>query len=221
MARSVRTDHTQVFRFRVTVVDDTGNPGIGGVLARQLFTPIAGNFASFSSVTIPATTLETEEFKEGNWEFKRRVVTGASLDTVTLQRGVTLLDSDFWCWAMAAVHGEISRKALIIQLLHRTQEPALPPGRAADRQRSSVLTGNLQVKGSDLIQVQLKPQIPVVAKEWIIHECIPIRVKPSSDLDASSNEVSLAELEVQGNWMEQTNLATLLPNSIGPNLTPF
>jgi phage tail-like protein len=109
---------------------------------------------------------------------------GATLDTVLLEKGVTtlpLVDTAMWMWAVGALQGEISRATLLVQLLARAQEP--------DRIRGT--------------------HRPIVAKEWVFHECIPVRMKLASDLDATDEDVSIAELEISANWVEQTPLETL------------
>lgn len=224
MARSVRVDHVQNFRFRVAVRPESDTLGNGEFFNKEFFLERIGlfgevgaflrDFVGFSKVSIPSVTLGTEDFKEGTWPFRRRVVTEASLGTLTLEKGVTRFDSSFWRWAMGAVNGKMGRQQLIIQLLHRTREPALPPGRAADRLKSAELVGSLNVAGSQLTALQLKPTILTVAKQWIVHEAIPVGVKPASDLDATSPEVSIMELEVQGNWMEETELGKVLTTAV-------
>lgn len=217
MARSVRTDHAQNYMFRAMVVDDATGP-FGVTLPQSLpqaFT-VLGNFASFARISIPSVTLETEEFKEGNWPFRRRVITAASVDTITMERGVTLYDSDFWLWASAALNGLTTRKSLLINLMHRTQEPALGPSQQQARQKAPVLTGSAGVNNFSLVTVQLRPTIPIIAKAWVLHEAIPVRIKPASDLDAASSEVSIAELEIHANWIEQKPFP-FMPTA-GPNL---
>lgn len=204
MARSVRTDYAQNYMFRATVVDDSTGP-FGLTVPQSLpqaFTML-GNFASFSKVSIPSVTLETEEFKEGNWPFRRRVITAASVDTVTMERGVTMIDSDFWTWASAALNGLTPRKSILINLMHRTQEPALGPTQQAARQRSTTLTGSVGVNGFSLATASIRPAIPIIAKAWVLHDAIPVRVKPASDLDAMSADISIAEIEIHANWIEQ------------------
>jgi phage tail-like protein len=202
MARSVRVDHAQNYRFRVAVVDEGGQSDIS-LLSPKAITLFGGSYASFARVSVPSVTIETEEIKEGVWPFRRRAIVGASMDTVLLERGVTIPDSDFWQWAVGAITGEIARKTVIIQLMARTQEPALFPGPQQDRMRSASLSGSLRLGQADIVQYKVNPVLPIVAKQWTLHECIPVRVKPASDLDASSAEVSLTELEIHANWMEQ------------------
>src|SRR3990172_4593992 len=72
--------------------------------ALPLFTPLSG----FSAITSPEITVETQQVNEGNWPFTKRVVKSASVGSITLARGVTWFNSDFWRWTMAAVEGSTS-----------------------------------------------------------------------------------------------------------------
>lgn len=71
------------------------------LLALPVLTPSFG----FSAITAPELTLETEEIQEGNWFFPRKVVRGASVGTITLSRGATFTDSDFYRWIRATLTG--------------------------------------------------------------------------------------------------------------------
>lgn len=202
MARSVRTDHVQNYRFRTLIMEE-GSSAVGGILAATAISFLGGAFGSFSKITIPSVHAETKDFKEGTWPFTRKVISGASVDTVTMERGVTALDSSFWKWIVGAIVGDAPRQMILIELMHRTQEPALFPGPQQDRLKAATLTRTATIGGADYATVNIKPAIPVVAKRWLLHECLPIRVKPASDLDAMSADVSIAELEVHANWVEQ------------------
>lgn len=67
-----------------------------------IFTPICG----FASVTAPEMTIESQEIQEGNWPFTRKVLKTAKVNTITLTRGATFWDSDFWRWVLFATTGE-------------------------------------------------------------------------------------------------------------------
>ena len=213
MARSVTVDHAQNYRFRAVMVEEGGQAAVAlGALQSAATSIFGGAFGSFSRISIPSTNIETEEFKEGVWPFRRRAIVGASLDTVLMERGVTMLDSSFWTWAMAAITGDASRKMLIIELMHRAKPnlPILSSIRNGNILGSSSGGRSLGVTANTAPNVQatvltatISPELPVVAKRWVLHECIPVRVKPASDLDATNAEVSIAELEVHANWMEQ------------------
>lgn len=95
------TDFLQSFRFwlfDVAPIDSLGLP---------LFFPLYG----FSRITSPEVSLTTKTIREANWPFDRKVLMGANVSPVTLERGVFWLDSDFWKWVQASVFGDISLSA--------------------------------------------------------------------------------------------------------------
>jgi phage tail-like protein len=75
-------------------------------LSLPIFTPLMG----FASCSMPEIRLEVQDIPDGNWFFKRKVVTGAEVATLTLTRGATFIDSDFYRWLMAALTGDTSGK---------------------------------------------------------------------------------------------------------------
>ena len=79
--------------FDVAPIDQFGLP---------LFTPLFG----FSRITSPEMTARVKIIKEGNWHFDRKVISGAKVSPVTMERGVFWLDSDFWRWTQAAIFGD-------------------------------------------------------------------------------------------------------------------
>jgi hypothetical protein len=46
----------------------------------------------------------------------------------------------------------------------------------------------------------------IPARGWILHNCLPVRYKSGSDFDASTGEISLMELEVQPEYIEEFSL---------------
>jgi phage tail-like protein len=44
------------------------------------------------------------------------------------------------------------------------------------------------------------------ARAWMLHNCLPVRYKSASDFDASSPNISLQELEVQPEYIEEFSL---------------
>lgn len=63
----------------------------------------------------------------------------------------------------------------------------------------------LAVAVSPLGPFDLYPKIP--ARAWLLIECVPTRYKPGSDFDASSGQISLMELEIAVESMEEISLA--------------
>ena len=71
-----------------------------------LSVPVLSPQFGFSSITAPEITLETEEIREGNWPFARKVVKSGSVGSITMTRGATFFDSDFYRWIMATATGD-------------------------------------------------------------------------------------------------------------------
>ena len=61
--------------------------------------------ASFSAITAPEMTIETETIVEGTSDFVHNVLKKASVSGMTLQKGVTPFNSDFWRWTTACLKG--------------------------------------------------------------------------------------------------------------------
>jgi len=61
--------------------------------------------AGFSNITSPEMTIETEEIVEGTDPFKHHILGKATTNTITLQRGVSAYNSDFWRWISACLMG--------------------------------------------------------------------------------------------------------------------
>ena len=95
MARHPLEDFLQAFPFWLADIGPIDTLGI----------PILNPLLGFASITAPEITVEQEEFKEGNFPFSRKVVKSASVSTLTMTRGKTWYDSDFWAWIMNAVLG--------------------------------------------------------------------------------------------------------------------
>ncbi len=61
--------------------------------------------SSFSSVTAPEINIEMQDIPEGNALFTKRVIKKGEISSITLQRGATAYDSDFYRWMMVALTG--------------------------------------------------------------------------------------------------------------------
>lgn len=96
MARYCLTDHLQSSKFWLLDVGPI-EPTVGPVLS-----PAYG----FESITAPQLTLDMEEIPEGTGGTKH-VVKGSSVDSITLTRGASLGDSDFYQWIVAAKSGRV------------------------------------------------------------------------------------------------------------------
>lgn len=61
--------------------------------------------AAFTSVSAPEITAAVEDIQEGTSDFVHHVLSKASVNTITLNKGVSALNSDFWRWMVGAIRG--------------------------------------------------------------------------------------------------------------------
>jgi len=95
MPRGMLSDELRVHEFHLLDVDWSFS-----VPPFVLF-PTAG----FSSITMPEMSIESEEIREGTSNFIHHVLGKASMNSITLQKGVTPFNSDFWRWTVACLNG--------------------------------------------------------------------------------------------------------------------
>jgi len=202
--------------------------------------PIFSPFMGFSSISGPEITLDIETIKEGNWIFDKKVVTGGSVGPITLQRGVTWWDSDFWHWVMATLKGDAEeftagiipglrtggvtprRTMMLIHFFNRMLGDPLGSGAAAQANLArtalvgvGVAAGSGAASGATAggavftlgaglgalgLNFEFAPRVP--AKVYLLYGCVPSRYKLDSDLDATSGNVSIQELEMQVEMVE-------------------
>jgi len=98
MPRSWSADHLQAYPFWLVDVAPLGAMSL----------PIFNPFMGFSAITAPEINMTVETITEANWIFDKKVITGASVGPMTLSRGTTWYDSDFWHWVMATLKGDPS-----------------------------------------------------------------------------------------------------------------
>lgn len=208
--------------------------------ALPLFTPLSG----FSAVSSPEITVETQQINEGNWPFTKTVVKGASVGSITLSRGVTWSNSDFWKWTVAALAGTTGlsglqlggityrRTLLLVHFFRNTpaQDTAQQIAMAAGLTTGlSTVTGfavgagaGLQAggfagvaSGAQLASLQgagglFSPQtvgIKIPARAFLLKNCVPLRYKTGADFDATSGQVSIQEMDIQPEFVEEIAMA--------------
>lgn len=224
-----------------------------------LAVPVLSPLFGFSAITAPEISLEVEEIREGNWPFARKVIKNGSIGTLTLSRGATFFDSDFWRWITASALGDAEAlqsaaygvaTALAgqsdIRLRNRasgvgaalgllgfprvggptvrrdmllTQFFARSPGTDGILGTTTVgaellATGGLVAAQSAAAVSLLSGSAPVSlgstripARAWKLQGCIPIRYKVASDFDATSSDVSVMELDIEVEEVEEVSLA--------------
>jgi len=208
--------------------------------ALPLFTPLSG----FSAVSSPEITVETQQINEGNWPFTKTVVKGGSVGSITLSRGVTWFNSDFWRWTVAALAGTTGlsglqiagisyrRTLLLVHFFRNTpaqnaaQQIAMAAGLTTGLSTvtgfavgaeaglgtgvgagvaSAAQLASLQVAGGLFSPQTVGIKIP--ARAFLLKNCVPLRYKTGSDFDATSGQVSIQEMDIQPEFVEEIAMA--------------
>ena len=179
MARSQSQDFLQGFRFHVEMVGD----GVNYFTLDADNASRPGGRAGFQSCTLPEVSAEATEYREGTFKYTRKFSGVASVSGVSLMRGLALNDSALFGWMMDAIGGGDHRRDISIKQYTRS---ALFSPSGANAALSEGTEGDY-VGAADATQ----------ARSYNCFECIPTRCKPGADLDASSSEVSIQELDLE------------------------
>lgn len=132
--------------------------------------------AGFNSVSIPELSAEASEYREGHDTYTKKFPGVPTVGDVSLQRGVTRKDTSFYDWMYKVVNGGAYRTDLTIY-----QYP-----------RSAKVSGQGKSEVADLSK----------ARTVICYQAFPTRMKPAGDLEATSSDVSMAELDVAIEYFE-------------------
>jgi len=192
-----------------------------GVMGGNILFPVLDPSLAFSAITAPEITTELRDIQPGNWEYKRRVVKTADAGPITLSRGARFYDSDMYNWITRAIRGEDpSRRTLF--LIHflglrsgGTAQLAVGAavGAAAGLATSGLAGGVTGAAGGAILASFIEDRIP--GRCWSLHDCVPTRYKAGSDFDASASDVSIVELEVQPEYVQEVTVSTIAPGISG------
>jgi len=83
--------------------------------------------AGFSSISAPEVTIETHEIKEGTDPFVHHTLGKASMNSITLSKGVSVFNSDFWRWTMGCLKGNPTSQDNLFQFLGQVATLQAPP----------------------------------------------------------------------------------------------
>ena len=219
MARSNITDYLQVFPFWMMDMAPLEQSAL------PVFTPLFG----FSEITAPEVQLDTIPIPEGNALFTRKIVKRGNVSSMTIRRASTFIDADFWRWTMSAISGNTSisntdlgnfqfqtggssyrRDLVLIHFFSRlpTSVAESTIGNILSASLSSnqiVSTAATTLSGFGIGPQDVAPRLP--AKAWILYGCVPSRYKAGSDFNAAGSEVSISELTIEVERIEEVSLA--------------
>lgn len=178
--------------------------------AFPVFTPVFG----FSGISAPELIVETEDFIDGTYIYPRSVVKNARVSSVTFQRGASMFDSDFYDWITHAIYGtrEVGDQGGVFNTVLRSVQGVTFRRNLVVIQFTRISafpdagTELETTNGALTLLGPLANAFRVPGRAWLLHDCIPVRYKPASDFDASSAAISIAELEVKPEYIEEFNL---------------
>lgn len=176
MARAAATDFLHSMRFHVTT-----DAALGAGLQPEVFG--ANVPAGFMSCTTPEATTEAVEYREGQFNYPMKFPGNTTVSDVTLQKGVAPSSSNFWNWLRVVIEGSGEyRTTMTIKHYNRSVLTNARP--TATTSSSSMATSS--AAGPDA----------KASRTYKLYEAFPIRHKVAGDLDASSSDISVMELDV-------------------------
>ena len=185
--RPAATDPLHAFRFHAAMVEGSPVLGIPGASPSDVLQPISagegyiagqGSQAGFQSITAPELTQEIAEYREGIRTYTQKYPGVPSVNDLTFIRGAARLDTSFFAWILAAAEGDEYRGDLVVYHIQRPERTVAIAGRDA------------QMAGSEIDLTDNN------TKQYILRDAFPTRVKIAGDLDSSTSDVSLSELDV-------------------------
>lgn len=214
MARFSLSDYLQNHAFWLL---DTGPIRRGSL---PVLTPLYG----FSSISAPSIEAQKEIIRQANSYHGVPVVTGGEEGSITLRRGASFGDIEFYRWILAAITGNPSahpssavpfartgvylrRNLLLLQFF-----PRIPfvPNAGTDlntgRNRIGSAGGVVGALLESIVPAPFEGGIRIPARGWLLKGCVPVRYRAGSDFDANDASVSLMELELLPEKVEEINL---------------
>lgn len=187
MARSEFTDLLQNHHFWLCEIS---------VSSRPPFFVAGSLIGGFQSVTMPEITGETESVSQMCSPYRVNYNRTYTYNALTLLRGVSSYDSSFYRWMYRSMRGE-DRVQRDFLLLHFSNVGIGVDG-------APLTTGIAQNVGFGNLE-----ELRAFGKGYYLWGCIPVRYKAGSDLDASSGDVSIAELDIQPSYFTEFSLDPL------------
>ena len=152
--------------------------------------PTGGPKRAFRRWELPKPPWRSPSTRKGRDIYTQKFPGNPSFNDITFNRGVARNDSAFWDWLRAVIEGSGTYRATVTVTQYHRQE---------------ALTRAFPVPGFE----ENVTRIPADAEGLLIYlyNAFPIRHKVSSDLDATSSDVSIMELDIAYEYYEVDYLA--------------
>lgn len=190
MARAAASDFLHSMRFHVTT-----DGSLGAGLAPEKFG--ANVPAGFMSCTTPEATTEAVEYREGQFNYPMKFPGNTTVSDITLQKGVAPSSSNFWNWLRVVIEGSGEyRTTMTIKHYNRS---VLTNARPTATTSSKSMRENNAAGDAK------------ASRSYVLYEAFPIRHKVAADLDASSSDISVQELDVAYEYFDVEDAAVEVP----------
>ena len=145
------------------------------------------NGAGFTTCSAPSYTVETEAIGQINSRHKMHYAKSLECGSITLTRGVSAYDSSMYRWLMRSSMGEdyTHRNLVLIHFMGFSPYD------------QAVLNNNVY------------GMVRLFGKAYVLYNCLVTSYNAGSDFDATSGEVSIAELEIQPEYFSEVSLDPL------------
>ena len=176
MARAQSTDFLHSMRFQVGIVGGYDFFRFAADGKSSTVSPSAG----FMSVSTPEATTEAVEYREGTYNYPRKFPGNTTVSDCSMQKGVARQDGSFWNWMSTVIAGN-GEYRVDMAIYHFDRRVLNRPNGGAMTDFNNF--ANLATANN-------------AARTYILYEAFPTRHKVAADLDASSSDISIMELDV-------------------------
>lgn len=179
MARAQATDFLHSMRFHVTATLAGDNAILTNSPLQNTLSPSAG----FMSCSTPEATTESVEYREGTYNYPRKFPGNTTVSDVTLQKGVARGDGTFWRWMLTVIEGAGEYRANV-DIFHYDRRVLNNTTQSGDKSQDTFYNATLSASTT------------AAARVYHLYEAFPIRHKVAADLDASTSDISIMELDL-------------------------
>jgi phage tail-like protein len=176
MARAQSTDFLHSMRFQVDIVAGYDFFRFSADGKSSTVSPSAG----FMSVSTPEATTEAVEYREGTYNYPRKFPGNTTVSDCSMQKGVARADGSFWNWMSTVIAGN-GEYRVDMAIYHFDRRVLNRPQNGATKDFPNF--ANLATANN-------------AARTYTLFEAFPTRHKVAADLDASSSDISIMELDV-------------------------
>lgn len=193
MARAQGTDFFHAMRFHLVVNGNTTHP-----LTTDLSGAGQAAQAGFQACTTPSATVDVAPYREGHYVYTRKFPGIPTMEPLTLSRGVTFKDTQFWHWLQDVIEGNGEyREDVTIKHFHRKALPGVT-------QRGG--GGQLPNTSAQALDLQNGPY-----RAYELFNAFPPAHKVAGDLDSTASEISIMTMGLEYESFEISDFGDVGP----------